>query len=149
MLVALSATACVHTAPVASARTRGGCTAVTIDQLWRTPPSFEGRRVCVSGFLGDLIPYGEASPQLFATREEAQRAYSNRYLTIGIPFTMQVQERLSHHSVQPLEVEGVFTLEFPCVFATGAARNESVCEPPIEMRIAHARLTFANGARFR
>jgi len=125
------------------------CIEVTIDELWRNPPEFEGRRVCVSGFLGRMVRYGEASPELFATRRDAASTFSDRRIVIGIRFTIPVQERLSRHSLHPLRVEGVFELESPCLPRAREAQPGTVCSQPPEMRIALPRLIFANGTRFR
>jgi hypothetical protein len=148
-VLGLAAASCTAAHPARSRGTPTRCTTTTIDQLWRNPPQFEGRRICVSGFLGRMVPFGEASPELFSTRAEAESTYSDRRIVLGLPFTLRVQERLSRYSLQPLQVEGVFQLESPCLPVAAPAQRNTVCDPPPEMRIAGARLTFAEGARFR
>lgn len=147
--IGLTAVSCAAADSSGPPGTSATCVTVTIDDLWRNPPRFLGRRVCVSGFLGWMIPYGEATPELFSTREDAESTHSDRRIVLGLPFTLQVQERLSRHSLQPLQVEGRFQLESPCTLASDSTQNDTVCDLPPQMRIARARLTFADGARFR
>jgi hypothetical protein len=151
VLMGLAAASCVPqevpTAAKAEA-SKESCISTTIDALWRNPPEFENRRVCVSGFLGRLVPYGEATPEIFSTKEDAEPAFSDRRVVLGLPFTLEVQERLSRYSVQPLRVEGVFQLESPCVPAKNKFSQDTVCESAPEMRISGARLTFMSGAKF-
>jgi hypothetical protein len=151
----LAATPCpsfaIDPARVRPAQTSGrppACLAVTIDQLWRNPLPFEGRPVCVRGLLGRMVPYGEDRPELYSTRRDATHNDSNHYLVLGFPFTIPVQERLSRHSLQPLQAEGIFQLEFPCQPAERSPLRDTPCDPPPDMRLAHARLVFRNGARF-
>jgi hypothetical protein len=147
-IVAATIASCTPAHPAASHWGRESCALVTIDDLWRDPPRFEGRRVCVTGFLGQLIPYGEATPELFRTRAEAESTHSDHRVVLGLPFTLLVQERLSRYSLRPLRAEGVFNLESECRPTKRARADDTVCEAPPEMRISSARLRFADGARF-
>ena len=120
------------------------CLTATIEELWRNPSQFEGKRVCVSGLLGRMVPYGEDRPDLYATREEAETRHSQRYVTIGVPMTIASQEALSRHSVQSLRVQGVFEFDPRCWPAPGQSSAEYSCFPFRPMRIANAELTFCD-----
>jgi hypothetical protein len=119
------------------------CTAASIDDLWANPGAYRGRRVCVSGFLGRMVPYGEDRPDLYATPEEAQTRHAERYVTIGVPMTIASQEALSRRAVQPVRVEGVFEFDPRCWPPPGQSQAEYTCFPARPMRIANAELTFA------
>ena len=131
---------CAAAHPSGSVETQSQCLTVTIEQVRHNPPEFEGRRICLSGFLGRMIPYGEATPELYSTREDAQSTYSDRRVVLGVTFTVPVQERLSRHSLEPLRVEGIFELESPCVPVAHPLQRDTVCSLPPEMRISHARV---------
>jgi hypothetical protein len=110
---------------------------------------FLGRRVCVSGFFGRMITYGEAAPELYPSKADAEAAFSEKKIVLGFPFNVRVQEQVSRHSAQPLRVTGVFVLEYPCHPAVEPVRNGTACDPPPRMRIEHARLRFLDGTEFR
>jgi hypothetical protein len=135
-------------APRAS-RAWAKCIDATVERLWRNPTRFVGRRVCVSGFLGRMIPYGEAAPELYPTKEDAEVAFSEKKIVLGFPFNVRVQERLSPYSARRLHVNGVFMLESACVPAADPFRTGTACDPPPEMRIGDARLRFLDGTQFR
>lgn len=118
------------------------CALATIDQLWMDPGAYQRRRICLVGFLGRMVAYGEDSPKLYATRDEAENTESERFVTIGIPMSVQIQERLSRHSVQPLRAEGVFEFDARCWPQAGGSQSDYTCSPSRPMRIAHARITF-------
>jgi hypothetical protein len=124
------------------------CVETTVGELWRDPKPFVGRKVCLSGFLGRMVPYGEDSPKLYATPDEAEATKLERFATLGISLTIPVQERLSRYSAQPLRVEGVFVLEHPCLLDPQLSPSDSICSPPPSLRIAGARLIFADKTEF-
>lgn len=96
----------------------------------------------MSGFLGRMVPYGEASAQLFSTREEAESGSSEHYVTLGVRMTIVTQEKLSRHSAQPVQVEGVFAFDPLCWPRPDQAEADYSCFPPRPMRVEHARLLF-------
>lgn len=147
VLASLSAESCIAASPGDARPRSAGCLTVTADDLWRNPPQFVGKRVCLFGYLGRMVPYGEASPEVFSTREDAESTYSDRRVTLGIPFTIPVQERLSRRSGQQLRAEGVFELETPCILAAIPVPDGSVCNPAPSMRIVHPHVAFINLAR--
>jgi hypothetical protein len=141
--VALALSACAPSNDVVSVGREPGCTSAAIDDLWANPSAYQRRRVCVSGFLGRMVPYGEDRPDLYSTREEAETRHSDRYVTIGVPMTISSQESLSRHSAQPLRVQGVFEYDARCWPRSGQGEAEYSCFPSRPMRIANAELTFA------
>lgn len=148
MLVASLAASCSSRPPARAGLTEGKCIATTVGEVWHNPQPFAGRRVCLSGYLGRIVPYGEDSPKLYATPDEAEATRLERFVTLGIPFTIPVQERLSRYSVQPVKVEGIVALEHPCLSEPAATPSDSLCSPPPSLRIARARLSFADAAQF-
>ena len=121
---------------------RRRCVDVTIDSLWNHPVEFSNRRICVVGFLGRMVPFGEDSPKLFATAEEAETNSSEHYITIGVRMTIPSQEMLSRHSVQPLRVEGIFGYDPRCWPQGNQPVAEYTCFPSRPMRLARAKITF-------
>lgn len=124
------------------------CITTNIGDLWRDPKRFTNKRVCLSGYLGRMVAYGEDSPKIYATESEAQATKLERFATLGIPFTIPVQERLSRYALRKVQVEGIVELEFPCGSQPTSEPTDSLCSPPPSLRIAKARLQFADGTQF-
>lgn len=144
-LLALVAPAAISCAPRSDVRSVGRaeeCTPAAIDDLWANPRAYARRRVCVSGYLGRMVPYGEDSPKLYSTSEEAETTRSERYVTIGVPMTITSQEELSRHSVRPLRVQGVFEFDDRCWPQAGQTQADYTCFPSRPMRISNARVSF-------
>src|SRR3954471_12627703 len=85
-----------------ASRASAKCIKARVERLWRNPTRFLGQRVCVSGFLGRMVTYGEAAPELYSSKEDAESAYSEKRIVLGFPFNVRVQERLSLYSAQRL-----------------------------------------------
>jgi hypothetical protein len=126
----------IRTPAVASA-----CVAATIEGLWARPQDFAGRRVCLSGVLDRMVAYGEDSPKLYGTREDAESG-SQQYVTLGVRMTVETQERLARHSLEPLRAEGVFEFDSRCWPQGDGSPSDFTCFPERPMRIAQARLSF-------
>jgi hypothetical protein len=90
------------------------CQEITVEQLWLAPRSFAGDRVCVTGFLGSMVAYGEESAELFATREAAEARTSEHYITVSAPMGGPEQVELAGLSGQPLTIVGKFELSEIC-----------------------------------
>lgn len=148
ILAASLAASCSSHPPARAGSAEGKCIATTVGEIWHNPKPFAGRRVCLSGYFGRIVPYGEDSPKLYATPEEADATRLERFVTLGIPFTIPVQERLARYSVQPVRVEGIVTLEHPCLSEPVATPSDSLCSPPPSLRISRARLNFADAVQF-
>lgn len=147
LLAALSTPSCTAIQALAPA-SGTGCISTTIEGLAHRPREYSGRRVCVSGFLGQMVPYGEDSAKLYATREEAAATHAEYYVALSLPWSIQMQEALSRHSLEPLQVEGVFEFDADCWPRAGQAQSDYICFPPRPLRIRHARLAFADGVQF-
>jgi hypothetical protein len=120
-----------------------GCRRVTIDELWTNPWPYEDQRVCLSGFLGRMVPYGEDSPDLFATKQAAADRHSVQYLKLGIRMSMPVQEKLASFSERMLDVVGIFEFDASCWPSQDGVESKFRCFPPRPMAIRHAELALS------
>ena len=87
------------------------CLKVTVKALSDNPTAYEHRRVCVTGYLRRMVPYGEDSAALVDEKDKANWQSDAPMLNLSIPFTLKVQERLSHFSEQKLHAVGTFKFE--------------------------------------
>lgn len=145
LLTALMMTACTTPSPLlVESEDLESCDQVIMEQLWNTPWAFGGRRVCVEGYLGQMVPYGEDSAELFETRAEAVSRHADRYITILVPMTADNQERLASVSLSRVRVEGVFEFNERCWpsratgepsrFRCAPARPMELADPAIAVR---------------
>lgn len=148
-LTVVSSAACVVAQPTNSAGTGSECVATTIEDLARNPGQYDRRRICVAGFLGRMVPYGETSAELFATRQQAESIQADVYLELGVPLDLRRQEILSRYSGQPARVEGIFEFDARCWPNAGQTEPEYDCFPPRPMRVTRPELQFANGTSVR
>jgi hypothetical protein len=150
-LLWIGPSACVSPPREASGRTvtSGTCVRVTIAELAANPARFGGRRICVSGYFGRVIPYGETSTELFATNEEAESGRAEAYLELGVRLNVTVQERLSHHSGEFVNVDGFFEYDPRCWPVSNERESAYRCFPPRPMRVRNTLLRFADGTEFR
>lgn len=132
-----------------SAGRAASCVRATIDELGRNPGQYGGTRVCLSGFFGRMIPYGETSAELFATKEQAETIHADYYVELEVELDLRTQERLSHYSAQPVQVEGIFEFDAECWPQGENAEPDYTCFPPRPMRLSYPLLRFSDGARFR
>src|ERR1044071_2773129 len=75
-----------------------GCAKATISGLWKDPWPYAGKRVCVSGYLVRMIPYGEEDVEFVPSQIRAKEKPSKEYLRIGVQLTMSAQIELSKYS---------------------------------------------------
>jgi hypothetical protein len=125
------------------------CVETTIRALAANPIAYEGRRVCVSGFFGRIVPYGETSFELFATTTEAETRHAGLFLDLGVRWDARLQERLSRHSAEGARVEGIFEHDPQCWPAPGRGQPDYMCSPPRPMRIRYILLRFLDGTAYR
>jgi hypothetical protein len=88
-----------------------GCLRATIKELSDRPSLYEGRHVCVTGYLRRMVPYGEDSAALVDERSKASWRADAPILNLSIPFTLVVQERLSRYSGKKLQAVGTFSFD--------------------------------------
>jgi hypothetical protein len=117
--------------------------------LGADPASYNGRHVCVSGFFGRIVPYGETDFELFATKEEAESGRGDFFLGLGVRWDVMLQARLSRHSAEFARVEGIFEHDQQCWPAPGRDESDYRCFPPRPMRIRYALLRFSDGTEIR
>lgn len=148
LMSAALATSCFAGDSYNLSHARQACIRTTINEIWYNPKKFTKQRICISGYLGKMVKFGEDSPKIYTTVEEARELRLHRFATLGIPFTTANQERLSQRSLKEVQVEGVLELELPCLSEPTLKSTDSVCSPAPSLRIAKARLRFADGAHF-
>lgn len=90
------------------------CQEASLDQLWENPWSYDGRQICVEGYLGRMVSHGETLAQLFETEADAESRHSSRYIIIAVPMTPTNQEELATHSTSRIVVAGVFDFDELC-----------------------------------
>jgi hypothetical protein len=123
------------------------CKQVTVENLWNDPWPYAGKRICVSGFLGRMVPYGEDSADLFATKEEASLRQSERYVTISLLLSLKAQEELAGYSGRLLVVVGTFKFDERCWPRKGEMESRFQCFPPRPMELLSPTLRRARDAR--
>jgi len=143
----LASSSCSTAPAEAPAGARSGCTAATIDDLWNDPRAFDGRIVCVSGFLRRMVPYGEETAEIFRTPEEAEDTHSQHRLHIGVRMSMRDQARISRYSMHPVRVRGRFEFDEGCLRWGGPSMDER-CGSHLPMALRGARITFPDGWKF-
>ena len=119
------------------------CQRVTIERLWENPGPYGGKTLCLSGFLGRMVAYGEDSADLFATREEAKTRDSEHYVTISLPLTMKVQEELAKYSERKLDVAGIFQFDPKCWPKSGETESRFKCFPSRPMQLLKPEIALA------
>ena len=144
---ALLASACRSIPP--GAAVGPGCVQVSIQELSAEPNRYEGRHVCVSGFFGWIVPYGETRFELFATREQAESGLADTLLGLGIRWDVMLQAELARHSAEFVRVEGIFEHNPRCWPAEGRDEPDYNCFPPQRMRIRYAFVRFPDGSTYR
>jgi hypothetical protein len=87
------------------------CLEVTVKALSDSPLLYERRRVCLAGYLRRMVPYGEDSAALVDEKSNANWRSNAPMLNLSIPFTLEVQEKLSHYSEQKLHAVGTFRFD--------------------------------------
>lgn len=142
-LAVLPAASCSPGGPVQSASAPPSCLGATVDQLWDEPSRFDGRRVCVAGFLGRMVAYGEDSAELYGSKDDAEERHTPRFLVLGLPLTLSRQAQLPQHSTQLVLAWGVFAFEPSCVMQSG--RIPAGCRSYRPARLRVERLTFSDG----
>lgn len=147
MSAVLSGASCATTEPRVPATRNSNCLTTTIDELWARPRSFEGRSVCVSGFLRRMVPYGEEVAEIFRTPDEAYESHSQQRVHIGIRMTIRDQARMATYSMQQVLVQGVFAFDPVCGPPAGRHTQET-CLSDEPMALRNARVTFADGWQF-
>lgn len=114
------------------------CEEASIEDLWNRPWAHSGKRVCVEGFLGQMVPHGEETAELFATAAEAASRHSDHKLTLDVLLSPENQELLARHSGAHLRVMGTFEFNARCW--PNARTGESSrfrCAPPRPMELAN------------
>ena len=109
-MMALAMPLALFCAASASAPHNGAarCTSVSVGELSRNPARYQGRRVCIHGFLGRMEPVGEESVEVYATRSEAETKRSDYYVEVDISLGGSTQRNLSLISLDRIVAEGTF-----------------------------------------
>jgi hypothetical protein len=87
------------------------CTRVTIKKLSNNPGNYQGKRVCIAGYLRKMIPYGEDSAALVAEKKDAVWRSSAAMINVSVPLTMWTQEKLARYSGERLRAVGIFRFD--------------------------------------
>lgn len=87
------------------------CVHVKVDVLAIDPANYAGKLVCVSGFLGQMVPYGEEEAGLYGTRDQALSRRAPAYLHIGIRLTVDLQTQLARRSGEQAVAIGTFDFD--------------------------------------
>jgi hypothetical protein len=119
------------------------CKQTTILDLWSNPWPYKGQRVCLTGFLGRMVKYGEDGPDLFATKAEAANRKSRQFLSLGVPMDLLVQKDLALNSERKLDVVGVFEFDARCWPTPNGIESKFKCSPPRPMSIRQVSLAFS------
>jgi hypothetical protein len=127
-----------------SQEARSNCRQVTIDELWNNPWPYRDQRVCLSGFLGRMVPYGEDSPDLFATRQAAADRLSRQYLSLGVQMSLLVQKELAAKSERKFDVVGTFEFDAQCWPGQDGVESAFHCFPPRPMTIRQVELALSS-----
>lgn len=114
LIVAIALCGCVSNQTEASTSDLEVCRAVSIYDLWNQPWEYDGMRVCVEGYLGQMVPHGEDSLDLYRTDAEALDRFSQQFVSIGLPMTLALQERLASTGLRHAMVVGTFTFDERC-----------------------------------
>ena len=120
------------------------CEHVTVGTLAESPREYEGRTVCVSGYLGRMVPYGEEDAELFSTREQAEAKRADYYLHIGLRLTLDLQPKLAAHGLESVVASGVFHVDPSCWPQTTSGKP-ATCFSLRPMRVSGARVILADG----
>ena len=145
VIISVVSSSCSHAPDSHFVAQDAGCIAATVQDLGQRPGQYTGRRVCVSGYFGQIVPHGEDEPRLYATREQAETRHADYYLQLGFPFTIPVQARIARYSGQPIRVDGVFEYDPRCWPPPGHPEHAFQCFPPRPMTVRHARVRFSDG----
>jgi hypothetical protein len=132
--------------PQTPSAARASCLAASVEKLRADPGRYSRKPICLTGYLGPMVAYGEASARLFSTPEAARNTPSD-YLAIGVPMTLLSQERLARYSSQKIEVRGIFHYDRKCWPKPGKAEADYQCFPPRPMEVRNARITFEDGTQ--
>jgi hypothetical protein len=116
-----------------------GCALATVSDLRRSPEVYTGHIVCVTGFLGQLVEYGEDSPDIYATREQAISRFTDDYVTLGVRFDVQTQKRLYRYSTRRMTVRGRLVVD-PLCRSNPSQRGVPKCIPDRPMKIESAQI---------
>lgn len=114
------------------------CEQVSIEELWNNPAPHAEKRICVSGYLGHMVPYGEESADLFSSAEQAKSRQSDHYITLSLPLTMKAQEELASYSDRKLDAVGTFHFDRRCWPQSGEKESQYQCFPPRPMKLLNA-----------
>jgi hypothetical protein len=125
-----------------SAEAAGHCERVTIAELWSNPWPYAGRRVCISGYLGRMVSYGEDSLDLFASKEDAAERHSPQYLSLGVQMTLLAQKELASYSERRLTAVGTFEFDEACWPTRNGVASKFKCFPPRPMTIRDVELAL-------
>jgi hypothetical protein len=90
-----------------------------------------------------MVPYGEDSPDLFATKDEAADRYSTKYVSLGVQMTLLVQKELATFGERELEVVGVFEFDAACWPSPEGVPSKFKCFPPRPMTIRDVEMGLA------
>lgn len=148
-LVGLFEGSCLSTASADLHRNADACLVTTIAALGVDPGRYEGRRICVSGFFGRIVPYGETNFELFTTRQQAEQQQADLFLDLNIRWEVRLQAELSRHSSEFARVEGIFEHDQQCWPRSGQVGTDYNCYPPRPMRLRYILLRFADGTVYR
>jgi hypothetical protein len=107
---------------------------------------YAGKQVCVSGFLGQMVPYGEDQAELFATREQALSRRAPVYLHVGFRLTLKLQPLLAKHSGERAMAVGTFDFDRRCWPQTSEGQP-ATCFPRRPMSVHQGSIIFADGTR--
>jgi hypothetical protein len=114
------------------------CQAVTLDQLWESPWSYDGTQVCVEGYLGRMVSDGEEQAQLYEDESAAESRHSPRYIMILVSMTPENQSALASHSVSRIIVAGTFEFDERCWPGQETGEPSRFrCAPPRPMKLAN------------
>ena len=120
------------------------CVRATIADLWNDPSPYAGKRLCVSGFLGRMVRYGEDSADLFETKEDAGPRHSEHYVTISLPLTIAAQEELSGYALRKLIVVGTFEFDARCWPKAKESKSRYQCFPSRPMQLLKPEIAFGD-----
>ncbi len=135
-------TACV-TAPRSPVKTSESC--LTVDQLALNSLTLNNRPICVEGYLGEMVPFGEDAVEIFATRRQAKEKRAEYYVHIGVRLTPELQPRFAARALERIQARGIFETDKVCWPESSGGRPYT-CFPPRPMRLRKASIRFSDGS---
>lgn len=102
------------------------CELVSAEALLAKPSIFRGKQLCVRGYLGKMVSFGEDSPKLLTTRASSDN-WSSDFISLDLVMNIANQKRLAAHSTERILVSGRIVLDDECWAVR--AQNGGRCWP--------------------